>query len=158
VFVLSGASAVVVAAVLPGCAAPQKMVQVSNGRHKVCNLGDLAEGKLLDFEYPDPSFGSNFIVKLGEKAGGGIGPNGDIVAFNSLCTHMGGPLTGTYKHAHRAIGPCPFHLTTFDLTRFGIVIAGHATESLPQVRLEVSGGQVYAVGFQGLVYGRHQNA
>jgi arsenite oxidase small subunit len=45
------------------------------------------------------------------------------------------------------------HLTTFDLTRHGMVISGHATESLPQIVLEVQGDDIYAVGVQGLVYG-----
>jgi arsenite oxidase small subunit len=62
-------------------------------------------------------------------------------------------LQGTYKDAYQALGPCPLHLTTFDLTRHGMVISGHATESLPQIVLEVQGDDIYAVGVQGLVYG-----
>ena len=54
-------------------------------------------------------------------------------------------------------GPCPTHLTTFDLTRHGIVIAGHATESLPQITLEVQGDDIYASGVLGLVFGRRDN-
>ena len=96
-------------------------------------------------------------MKLGVPAGGGVGPNDDIVAFNALCTHMGGPLMGTYKKEHKAIGPCPLHLTTFDLIKHGMVIAGHATESLPQVLLEVSGDEIYATGMLGLIYGRARN-
>jgi arsenite oxidase small subunit len=48
-------------------------------------------------------------------------------------------------------------LTTFDLSRYGIVIAGHASESLTQVMLEVDGDDIYATGFAGLVYGKHAN-
>jgi arsenite oxidase small subunit len=110
------------------------------------------------FGYPWRDANSqNVLVKLGVPAGGGVGPGGDIVAFNTLCTHMGGPLGGTYKGAHKILGPCPFHLTTFDLTKHGMVVAGQATESLPQVVLEASGDEVYAVGVMGLVYGHHDN-
>jgi arsenite oxidase small subunit len=38
------------------------------------------------------------------------------------------------------------------------VISGHATESLPQVLLEVEeNGDIYATGMRGLVYGRTNN-
>jgi arsenite oxidase small subunit len=81
------------------------------------------------------------------------GQKKDIVAFNQQCTHMGGPLDGTYKPQHQVLGPCPLHLTTFDLTRHGMVASGHATESLPQIVLEIKGDDIYAVGVMGLVYG-----
>jgi arsenite oxidase small subunit len=38
-----------------------------------------------------------------------------------------------------------------------MVVAGHATESLPQVVLEVEGGDIYAKGILGLVYGKRDN-
>ena len=52
---------------------------------------------------------------------------------------------------------CPFHLSTFDLTRHGILISGQAYQSLPQVLLEVKGREIYAVGMIGLIFGRHDN-
>lgn len=97
------------------------------------------------------------IVKLGKEAGGGIGVDKDIVAFNYTCTHQGGPLQGTYQKSDKALGPCPLHLTTFDLTRHGIFISGQAYQSLPQVLLELEGDDVYAVGMFGLIYGRYDN-
>lgn len=97
------------------------------------------------------------LVKLGAPASGGVGPKGDIVAFSTLCTHMGGPLAGTYKAEHKVLGPCPLHLTIFDMTRHGMVVAGHATESLPQVVLEVKGDNIYATGVLGLIYGKRNN-
>jgi arsenite oxidase small subunit len=66
---------------------------------------------------------------------------------------MGGPLDGTYKAKYQVLGPCPLHLTTFDLTKHGMVASGHATESLPQIVLELQGDDIYAVGVMGLVYG-----
>ena len=57
----------------------------------------------------------------------------------------------------KALGPCPLHLTTFDLTRHGIFISGQAYQSLPQVLLELEGDDIYAVGMFGLIYGRFDN-
>lgn len=123
-------------------------------RTRIASLSEILDGEPRVFYYPDDDpYGANLLVKLGELAGGGVGPDRDIVAFNQLCTHMGGPLAGTYNPAQNVLGPCPFHLTTFDLTRHGMVVSGHATESLPQIMLEVEGDAVYAVGVMGLMYG-----
>lgn len=128
-------------------------------RKQIARLSDLHHDVPAYFKYPDedPLSSASFLVKLGVPGGAGVGPDGDIVAFNSLCTHMGGPLMGTYKKEHKAMGPCPLHLTTFDLTKHGMVIAGHATESLPQLLLEVQGNDIYATGILGLIYGRASN-
>ncbi len=123
-------------------------------RKRVANMADLAEGKPESFFYPyEEPHCASFVVKLGTRAGGGIGNGKDIVAFNSLCPHMGGTLAGQYHHAEKVQGPCPLHLSTFDLTRHGMIIAGHATEPLPQVVLQETDGQIHAVGVLGLIYG-----
>ncbi|MFQ5872678.1 MAG: arsenate reductase (azurin) small subunit [Dehalococcoidia bacterium] len=127
-------------------------------RKKIGQLSSLRVKQPLIFNYPDNGASSmSMLVKLGEQAGGGIGPKQDVVAFTTLCAHMGGPLVGAYQKDHSALGPCPLHQSTFDLTRHGMVIAGHATESLPQVLLELEGDDIYAVGMIGLIYGRHDN-
>lgn len=128
-------------------------------RKHVASLSDVQQHVPVYFKYPDedPTNAASFLVQLGEPAGGGVGPSGDIVAFNALCPHLGGPLMGTYKKEHAAVGPCPLHLSTFDLTKHGMIIAGHATESLPQILLEVSGDDIYATGMLGLIYGRASN-
>ncbi len=97
------------------------------------------------------------LIKLGEKAGGGIGEDQDVVAFSCRCTHMGGDLEGLYNAANKVAGPCPEHLTTFDLTRHGMVVAGHATQSLPQILLDLEGDDIFAVGIVGLLYGYANN-
>ena len=121
-------------------------------------LSELVTDEPVDFRYPDEgAYADNFLVKLGQRAGGGIGPEEDVVAFNYTCTHQGGPLQGTYRPAHKAIGPCPLHLSTFDLTRHGILISGQAYQSLPQILLELEGDDIYAVGVFGLIFGRFDN-
>ncbi len=107
---------------------------------------------MLEFNDPYPDV-RNILVKLGVPAGAGIGAGKDVVAFNQQCTHMGGPLDGTYQPRHQVLGPCPLHLTNFDLTRHGMVASGHATESLPQIVLDVQGDDIHAIGVMGLVYG-----
>ncbi len=127
-------------------------------RKKIAKLSELKDDEPVDFSYPDEgTYSESMLVKLGQEAGGGIGEKKDIVAFNYTCTHQGGPLQGTYQAGDKALGPCPLHLTTFDLTRHGMFISGQAYQSLPQVLLEVEGDDIYAVGMFGLIYGRYDN-
>lgn len=143
---------------VPGFAGAVELVGKKFSRKVIAKISELVTDTPVEFKYPlDDLYSSNMLVKLGVPAGMGVGEAHDIVAFSHFCTHMGGPLQGSYKGAYKAMGPCPIHLTTFDLTRHGIVIAGHATESLPQVMLETDGDDIYAVGVMGLVYGRHSN-
>lgn len=136
----------------PGMAQAAQALKASYPRQKIGSLAALKTGVPVSFNYPYPDI-RNVLVKLSVPAGAGLGADKDIVAFNQQCTHMGGPLDGTYKPQHQVLGPCPLHLTTFDLTRHGMVASGHATESLPQIVLEIKGDDIYAVGVMGLVYG-----
>ena len=92
--------------------------------------------------YDEGQYAESILVKLGKTAGGRLGPDKDVAAFNYTCTHQGGPLQGTYQAADKTLGPCPLHRTTFDLTRHGIFIAGQAYQSLPQVLLELDGDDI----------------
>lgn len=161
-FLLKSGLAVTVVALgaIPGvgwaAAKPQYALKAAYPRRKIGTVSALKTGKPVEFAYPYPNV-TNYLIKLGAPAGGGVGPEEDIVAFNTVCTHMGGPLQGSYKEAHQVLGPCPLHLTTFDLTRHGMVVSGHATESLPQIVLETRGDAIYAVGILGLIYGYAAN-
>lgn len=127
-------------------------------KKRIARLADLEVDRPLEFQYPDDGPHSiSFLIRLGTKAGGGVGPDQDIVAFNTLCPHQGGLLRRSYDARWKVAGPCPLHLTTFDLTRHGMVVAGHATEALPQVVLEEKDGVLYAVGILGLIYGYPSN-
>ena len=72
------------------------VVLVTYPRQRIASLSDLKQGEPVDFNYPLQGQ-PNFLVKLGESAQGGVGPDGDIVAFSYLCAHMGCPLIGQYK-------------------------------------------------------------
>ena len=127
-------------------------------RRRVGRVSQLVEGQAIYFKYPwSDANSTNALIKLGVPAGGGIGPARDVVGFSTLCSHMGGPLAGQYRAQYKVLGPCPLHLTTFDLTKHGMVAAGQATESLPQIVLETKGDEIWATGVMGLIFGYHSN-
>ncbi len=125
-------------------------------RLRIAALSDVREGQAISFDYPLQGQRS-VLIKLGRPAAGGVGADGDIVAFSELCTHMGCPMGTLYKAEHGILGPCACHFTTFDLTHRGMVVIGQATENLPQVVLEIEGGEVYATGMDGIIYGFRDN-
>ena len=160
-FLLSSgtATAVVMVAMNSDGAKAQMPAQVATyPRKKIASLSALKVDEPVEFVYPDEgAYAEGMLVMLGTEAGGGIGPNRDVVAFNYFCTHQGGDLTGTYKGDTKSLGACPLHLSTYDLTRHGILISGQAYQSLPQVLLELDGDDIYAVGVFGLIFGRYDN-
>ncbi len=157
----SGATTATVMVVLnPGTAEAKEVpAQVTTYPRKLIGkMSALKQDKPLDFNYPDEGAHSEcMIVKLGVKAGGGIGKNQDIVAYNYACTHQGNSLSGSYKAETKSLGACALHLSTYDLTRHGILISGQAYQSLPQILLEVEGDKIYATGVFGLIFGRENN-
>lgn len=133
------------------------LVKSSYTPQKIVALSQLELKKPIEFTYPNKDV-TNVLAKLGERAGGGVGPEEDIVAFNTVCPHMGGPLgADTYKPLHNVLGPCVLHLSTFDLTKHGMLVSGHSSDSLPQIELEIRGSDIYAIGVMGLIYGYNRN-
>lgn len=122
----------------------------------VAKLNELQKGAPLAFAYPLKQQ-PNMLVKLGKEALHGVGPDKDIVAFSTLCTHMGGSLRGRYRHDTQSIGPCPFHFSAFDLGKGGIPVHASATQNLPQIVLRTDGDDIFAVGVIGLIYGYRNN-
>ncbi len=141
----------------PGGGETAPPVETAQGypRVMVASMGSLEVDTPVMFEYPLKGQG-NLLVKLGRPARGGVGPDGDVVAYSNQCTHMGCVLTD-YDGQHKVLGPCPCHFTTFDLTLDGEVTLGHATEKLPRVILEMDGDDIFAVGVDRLIYGHDDN-
>lgn len=162
-----GASGVTTATVLLGELFPGRVLGQSADarvevttlpRKKIGQLSMLEADKPVSFNYPgDGELHNCMLIKTGERSGGGLGDDQDVVAFSGRCTHMGGSLKNEYNAEHKVAGPCRLHLTTFDLTRHGMVIAGHATQALPQIILELDGDDIYAIGIAGLLYGYSTN-
>ncbi|HQR20439.1 MAG TPA: arsenate reductase (azurin) small subunit [Burkholderiaceae bacterium] len=115
----------------------------------------MTKGAPVNFSYPDAS-SPCVAVKLGTAVPGGVGPDRDIVAYSTLCTHMGCPVaydagTNTFK--------CGCHFSLFDAEKAGQMICGQATENLPRIRLDYNAqtGAITATGIDGLIYGRQAN-
>tara|TARA_R110002095_G_scaffold172094_1_gene149526 strand:+ start:2407 stop:3057 length:651 start_codon:yes stop_codon:yes gene_type:complete len=166
-FLMYSGSAAATASVIsinlfPGTAQAQTLPArvVTYPRKLVAKLSQLQANVPVDFNYPDDGRNAScMVVKMGVQAGGGVGPQRDVVGYSYMCTHQGGPLNGSYlaTDEHRTLGQCPFHLSLFDLRRHGIIVSGQAYESLPQVLLEIDGDDIYAVGILGLLFGRNEN-
>jgi arsenite oxidase small subunit len=124
-------------------------------RKTVAQIGRMALNTPVAFTYPDAA-SPCIALKLGNRVPGGVGPDGDVVAFSAMCTHMGCPVT---YEPERKIFKCPCHFSMFDAEKDGQMIIGQATENLPRVRLryDEKTGAVAAVGIDGLIYGRQAN-
>jgi arsenite oxidase small subunit len=126
-------------------------------RVKVANVSDLAGGQTVTFFYPLDNT-PNLLAKLGQQAEGGVGPDGDIIAFSQYCQHLGCvwgyvPTSGSPKcnSSFTATGPvgyCCCHGSVYDLVNGAKVISGPSPRPQPQVTLEYDNptGDIYAIG------------
>jgi arsenite oxidase small subunit len=123
----------------------------------VANVSNLQVNKPVLFNYPldnEP----NILVKLGQAASGGVGPQGDIVAFSQICQHLGcytsflpvgsSPACNSSIKASVPEAYCCCHGGTYDFLHGGNVIAGPPPQAVPQVMLsyDTSTGNIYAIG------------
>lgn len=154
--ILGGAAVTVLATVGAGARA-QQLVTSAYARKVVGKVSALTPGVAEGFTYPTDDI-ENVLVMLHEEAGAGVGEGRNIVAFNTICPHMGGYMgPDAFKAAHSVLGPCPLHLSTFDLTKHGMIVSGHSSSSLPQIVLAVDGDDIVATGVMGLFYGFNRN-
>lgn len=121
-------------------------------------IGKAAEmkpGEALAFSYPDTS-SPCMAVKFDQPVAGGVGPEGNIVAYSILCTHMGCPLA---YDGEEQVFRCSCHYSLFDAEKQGQMITGQATEDLPRIVLEhdQDTDTISATGVDGLIYGRQAN-
>jgi arsenite oxidase small subunit len=122
-------------------------------RIKVVTLAKLKTNRPVSFEYPLKGQAS-MLVDLGHKVPGGVGQRQSIVAYSTLCQHMGCPVT--YDKGLREF-VCPCHQTRYDPERLASIVQGVATRALPRILLQVKGGAVWATGVDGLIYGYRTN-
>lgn len=156
-FLILGGAGVSVLATFGHGPRAQQLVSSAYARKVVGKVSALTPGTAMPFTYPTDDI-ENVLAMLREEAGGGVGPRRNIVAFNTVCPHMGGVMdASTFKPAHSVLGPCPLHLSTFDLTKHGMVVSGHSTTSLPQIVLALDGDEIVATGVMGLFYGYNRN-
>jgi arsenite oxidase small subunit len=124
---------------------------------KLANISTLDPSKPLRFNYPlvdTPCV----LVKCGQKADNGVGPDSDVVAFNDICQHLGcfyavlpvgaSPPCNSGYQAAAPQGYCCCHGGEYDFLHGGSVIGGPPPRPVPQVtlRYDASTGDIYAVG------------
>ena len=150
-----GAAGFAAAAVMPrqASAAPGQ-ARVNYPSNRLANLTDLKPNAPLAVTYPDAD-APGVLIKLGTKVEGGVGPDGDVVGFTTVCPHKGFPLG--YTADDKTLN-CPGHYSRFDVERGGLQVWGQATQNLPQYMLRVDDkGDIYAEGVDELLYGRLSN-
>lgn len=152
---IAGAAGAAASTVMPARQAKaQGLARVDYPSNRLANVSDLAENEPLDITYPDAD-SPGVLLKLGTAVEGGVGPDGDIVAYSVLCPHKGWPLS--YNAADRTLN-CPGHYSRFDAEAGGQQTWGHATQNLPQFQLRVDEkGEIFAEGVDELIYGRLSN-
>ena len=78
--------------------------------NRLANVKDLKVNEPLEVAYPDAD-APGVLIKLGTKVDGGVGPDGDIVGFSTICPHKGFPLG--YNAGDKTLN-CPGHYSRFD--------------------------------------------
>jgi len=132
----------------------RSLARVEYPANRLANIADLAVNEPMDVAYPDPD-SPGVLLKLGTAVEGGVGPDGDIVAFSVLCPHKG--WTMSYSAADKTLN-CPGHHSRFDCEAGGQQVWGHATSNLAQFLLRVDDqGDIHADGVDELIYGRLSN-
>jgi len=124
---------------------------------KLANISALDPSKPLRFNYPLQDTPC-VLVKCGQNADNGVGPDSDIVAFSNICQHLGcfysvltpglSPPCDSSFHATAPQGYCCCHGGQYDFLHGAKVIGGPPPRAVPQVtlRYDDSTGDVYAVG------------
>ncbi len=148
------------ATVAPGtlaqsAAVPAGAAVLSHPTTLVAEIGSLDRKSTVSFNYPDSSSPCQ-LLKMGRQVPGGVGPDGDIVAYSILCPHMGCPTQ--YDGEARSF-KCGCHFSVFDPEMEGQQVCGQATRNMPRIELnfDAARGTVEAVGVHGLIYGRQAN-
>lgn len=124
---------------------------------RIVNIKELKINRPIFFNYPLTTT-PNILVKLGQEAETGIGPDKDIVAFSRICQHQGCLLEyfPAGKVAKVPVGFCPCHRGVYDFLHNANVIGGPIPRPVPAVILEYkeSTGDIYAIGMKPpVIYG-----
>ncbi|MBB5174816.1 ubiquinol-cytochrome c reductase iron-sulfur subunit [Texcoconibacillus texcoconensis] len=100
-------------------------------RVEITKLSDLPKGESMTFKYPDDD--DAILVHT---------VNGDLVAYNSACTHLSCPV---FYQKEDDVLLCPCHSGYFDVKN-GHPIEGPPQRELPLIEIKVENDTVYAVG------------
>lgn len=124
---------------------------------KITNITTLDPAKPLRFNYPLVDT-PNVLIKCGQNADNGVGPDSDIVAFSDVCQHLGcfysvitrnsSPPCNSGYLASAPEGYCCCHGGQYDFLHDGKVLGGPPPRPVPRVllRYDTSTGDIYAIG------------
>ncbi|UOR10849.1 Rieske 2Fe-2S domain-containing protein [Halobacillus amylolyticus] len=133
---LVGAAGVFAVASLPwGAVAAKELMGLSDKEYphqKIVNVKDILVGDSVKFAYPS-EHDSALLIRLSET---------NYVAYQNACTHLRCPVFWEKEEKEMI---CPCHHGKFDAAT-GAPTAGPPKRPLPEVKLSVRGGSVYAVG------------
>ena len=101
---------------------------------KIADVADVAVGGAVSFAYPEPH-DSCLLLRTDENT---------FTAFSQKCTHLS---CAVIPQPEKDCFFCPCHDGSFDL-KTGAPIAGPPRRPLPQIKLEVRNGAVYASGVE----------
>lgn len=153
----AGVAAAGAAATMTVGSEAQAAPQPARVTYPVNRLGNVSELKVNEpkaVAYPDQN-APGVLIKLGTRVAGGVGPDGDIVGFSTLCPHKGYGLA--YNASDKTLN-CPGHYSRFDCEAGGQQIWGQSAQNLPQYTLRVeANGDILAEGVDELLYGRLSN-
>ena len=135
---------------------PIKVVIPPWPKVSVATASSLVVNTPVPFDYPLVGT-PNLLVKLGQGVPNGVGPDGDIVAFRTVCQHLGcivlfdqaGRTGGEMPDfTNKPVAYCPCHAGVYDLSVNAKVLAGPPPNALPFVVLEYDDatGDIYATG------------
>lgn len=120
---------------------------------RIVDLAKLKRDRPVSFDYPLEGQ-PNVLVDFGHYVPNGVGPGQGIVAYSTLCQHMG---CGVIYRPRLREFLCPCHQSRYDPEREASIIQGVTPRALPRVLLKVQKGAVWAVGVDGLIYGFRNN-
>ncbi|MFD2181706.1 arsenate reductase (azurin) small subunit [Rhodoplanes azumiensis] len=151
---VAAAGAAAAATTAPQADAAPAPALVEYPSRRLANLSQLKVDEPLAVAYPDKD-APGVLIKLGTRVPGGVGPDGDVVGYSTVCPHKGFPLA--YVKEDKTLS-CPGHYARYDCEKGGQQIWGHATQNLAQYALRVDGkGDIHADGVDELLYGRLSN-
>jgi arsenite oxidase small subunit len=147
---MAAASAATATLIAPQAKAAPAQARVDYPSNRLGNVRDLKVDDPIKVTYPDND-APGVLLKLGRRVPTGVGPDGDIVGFSTICPHKGFPLA--YNKSDRTLN-CPGHYSRFDCEAGGQQVS----QNLPQYMLRVdANGDIFAEGIDELLYGRLSN-
>jgi arsenite oxidase small subunit len=131
-------------------AAPETVEVPKWPRVRIANAKDLDIGKPEIFMYPLEDT-PNILVRLGKRAQGGVGADGDIVAYSQVCQHLGCFVrfqSASQQSQGKDTFYCPCHAGTYDADDAAQILGGPPLYPLPQVLLQYdeTSGDIFAYG------------